>query len=249
MAAIPLAKKPLAVIKQHLLDEFDEVKSSHLSEALAASLGFDTNAALQAAMTGPEDDRPFALLDTDRFLARLAEFGYRLHGEDAGFDFDFYDRHPHLVRTLPLSGDVIEYKTPRERAWRNLMVLGVNAALDQRLFTLRPGDDRFDDDMRRGQVFDFLLPNGLAARGSVATAGFDELAIHVAVNPKGDEVRYNNAGFKAGDAYGATWLERRDGAWLQTCLKSFRCRKALSAQLADLEVRPKGFGDRGKVIF
>lgn len=248
MAAIPLAKAPLAALKKLVLDDLIQVKSSHVSEALAAALGFRTHAALQAAMTGPEEDRPFALLDTNRFLDRIRSFGYELSDEDGKFDFDFYDRREHLVRTVPLTSYDVSYKTPRDRAWRNLMVLGVNAALDQRLFTLRPGDDRFDDTMRRGHLFDFALPNGLPARGSVATAGFDELAVHVAVHPKGDNVRYHSAGFTAGDAFATTWLERRDGAWLQTATSGFRCRKALLPVLAELDAQPRGYGDRGKVI-
>lgn len=248
MAAISLCEASLANLKKRLMDEFDEVKSSHLTEALAASLGFRTHAALKAAMTGPEEDRPFYLLDPERFLGRLTEFGYPFDPKDPEFDFDIWHDQYGVTKTMPASGYEIEYKTPRERAWRNLMVCAVNAALQQKLFTLRPGDDRFDDDMRSGHLFDFVLPNGLPARGSVADAGFEELAVHVAVNPKGDNVRSHSAGFSAGDAFATSWLERRDGAWLQSTPEGFRCRKSLLAQLADLDVKPQGFGDRGKLI-
>lgn len=248
MAAIPLSEAPLAALKKSLRDEFPDVKSSHLTEALAHSMGFRTNAALGAALVGPERDRPFALLNTDRMVERLVSFGYP---PDPEFDFEMMTvvrDVDGLVSTMPDSAYDIKYKTPRDRAWRNLMVCAVNAALEQKLFTLRPGDDRFDDDMRSGHLFDFTLPNGLPARGSVATAGFDELAVHAAVNPKGQEVRFHGAGFAAGDAFGTTWVERRLGPWLQTTQDGFRCRKPLLAQLAELDVRPQGFGDRGKLI-
>ncbi len=248
MAAIPLREESLATLKKHLLDEFDEVKSSHLTEALAHCMGFRTNASLKAAMTGPEEDRPFRLLDSEQFLFRLTEFGYPFDPKDPEFDFDIWHDQYGVIRTMPSSGYEIEYRTPRERAWRNLMVCAVNAALEQKLFTLRPGDDRFDDKMRAGHIFDFVLPNGLPARGSVATAGFDELSIHAAVNPKGDRVRSYGAGFAAGDVYGSTWLERRDGAWLQSTLTNFRCRKPFVSELADMVVKAQGFGDRGKLI-
>ena len=52
--------------------------------------------------------------------------------------------------------------------------------------------------------FDFLLPGNLSTRVAVSDAGFDELAIHVAVNPKGVNVRYFDCGFSAGDALAAT---------------------------------------------
>ncbi|MGH8176525.1 MAG: hypothetical protein ACREV5_09710 [Steroidobacter sp.] len=97
-------------------------------------------------------------------------------------------------------------------------------------------------------MFDFTLPNELVARGWGADAGFSELAVHVAVNPKTDWVKAHNAGFSAGDAFATTWVERERDAWIQTSTSSFRCRKALLTDLAALDVEPKGFGDRGRVI-
>lgn len=53
------------------------VRSGHLTEALAVGLGFNTNAALRAAIKC-ELNKPPALADADakRFFARLALFGY-----------------------------------------------------------------------------------------------------------------------------------------------------------------------------
>lgn len=249
MAATPLCEAPLAALKNSLRDEFPHVKSSHLSEALAHSLGFRTYAAMQAAMVGPEQDRPFVRLQTQRFVERLKQLGYE---DDPEFDFEITiaGREPltGVVSTMPDSAYDIEYKTVRQRAWRNLMVCAVNAALEQRLFSLRPGDNRFPDDMRSGTLFDFTLPNGKPARGSVADAGFSELSVHAAVNPKGDVVRAFNAGFDAGDAFGTTWIERERGVWMQSSDSSFNCRKGLLEQLAALQVEPMGYGDRGRVI-
>ncbi len=249
MAATPLCEAPLAALKKSLRDEFPHVKSSHLSEALAHSLGFRTYAAMQAAMVGPEKDRPFALLQTQRFVERLKQLGYE---DDPEFDFEITIAGSTplagVVSTVPDSAYEIEYKTTRQKAWRNLMVCAVNAALAQKLFTLRPGDNRFPDNMRRGEVFDFVLPNGLPARGSVSDAGFNELSVHAAVNPKGDMVRAFNGGFDAGDAFGTTWVERERGAWMQSSDSSFNCRKGLLDHLAALQVEPMGYGDRGRVI-
>lgn len=248
MAAIPLCEAPLAELKKSLLDEFDDVKSSHLTEALAASMGFRTHAALKAAMTGPEQDRPFYLLDPERFLARLVDFGYPFDSSDPEFDFEVWHVGKGAISTMPTSAYGIEYKTTRQKAWRNLMVCTVNAALERKLFTLRPGDNRFGDADSRGSLFDFALPNGLPVRGYVSDAGFNELNVHAAVNPIGTWIRAGNAGFEAGDAVALGWLERERGAWLQSSDTQFRCRKGLLAQLADLRVEPHGFGDRGRVI-
>ncbi|NML44099.1 hypothetical protein HHL11_10090 [Ramlibacter sp. G-1-2-2] len=246
MAATPLCEAPLAALKKSLRDEFPDAKSSHLSEALAASLGFRTYASLQAAMTGPEEDRPFVLLNSEMLRKRLMQFGYP---DDPEFEFELMNGVPGngVVSTWCNHAWEIEYKTERQRAWRNLMICAVNAALDRRIFTLRPGDNRFEDEYRRGVPIDFTLPNGLPARASVADAGFDEVAVHAAVNPKGRHVDAM-AGFDCGDAVAMTWLERRRGAWMQTSDTQFHCRRSLLSGLAALDVTPAGYGDRGRVI-
>ena len=198
-------------------------------------------------MTGPEHDRPFVLLHSQRFIDRLTQLGY---ADDSEFDFEMtiIKPVPGVVSTVPESAYDIEYKTARQKAWRNLMVCAVNAALEQKLFSLRPGDNRFPDNMRQGELFDFVLPNGLPAKGSISDAGFNEVAVHAAVNPKGHAVRAYNAGFDAGDAFGTTWVERERGAWMQSSDSSFNCRKSLLDQLASMRVEPHGYRDRGRVI-
>lgn len=249
MAAIPLCEFSLATLKKSLLDEFPGVKSSHLNEALAYCLNFRTYASLRVALAGPEQDCPFAILKSQRFIERLIQLGYE---EDVEFDFDNlvgYSNSPQgIVSTKPIAAYDIEYKTLRQKAWRNLMVCAINAALDQELFTLRPNDNRFNASKYQGALFDFQLHNGLQARGYVSDAGFDELNVHAAVNPKGDRIRAGNAGFAAGDAVAMAWLERKSGVWLQSSFERFHCRKTLVAQLAELQVEPQGYGDRGHVI-
>lgn len=243
MAAISLTNASITTLKNALRSEFPDVKSSHLTEALAHALGFRTHAAMIAAMTEPEEDRPVAVLNSGKMLDRLQHFGYQ---RDEEFDFELMNLAtiPGVIATAPDDAYDIEYKTDRAKAWRNLMICGINAGLAQKLFSLRAGDDRFSE----GKAFDFTLPGGESARGWVSDAGFSELAIHAAVNPKGDWVRSYNAGFSAGDVFGTTWLERKRGAWMQTSMSSFRCRKLWLAKLAALDVAPNGYGDRGRVI-
>lgn len=248
MAAIPLCEGPLAELKKSLLDRFDDVKSSHVTEALAASMGFRTNAALKAAMTGPEQDRPFRLLSPERFLTRLAELGYPVDPNDLEFDFEVWHVGKGVISTMPSSAYDIEYKTARQKAWRNLMVYTVNVALERKLFTLRPGDNRFGAERGEGALFDFSLPNGLPVRGYVSDAGYNELNVHAAVNPNGTWIRAGNADFHAGDAVALGWVERERGAWLQSSDTRFSCRRSLLPQLADMTVEPQGYGDRGRVI-
>lgn len=248
MAAIPLCEAPLAELKKCLLDEFDEVKSSHISEALAAAMGFRTNAALKASLVGPEQDRPFALLHPERFLSRLVDFGYPVDPKDPEFDFELWYEKAGVVSTIPTSGYDIEYTSARSKAWRNLMVFTVNEALERKLLTLRMNDNRFATEGGRGTLFDFALPNGLPVRGYVSDAGFGEVNFHAAVNPTGALVRTIDAQFSAGDAVARGWLERERGAWLQSSESRFCCRRALLGELAAMDVEPRGFGDRGRVI-
>lgn len=66
-------------LKSRLQAHFPTVKSSHLSEAIAAGLGYNTNAALRAAQTGPDGwQLKFKRLNATTFHQRLIELGYPL---------------------------------------------------------------------------------------------------------------------------------------------------------------------------
>lgn len=254
MASIPLKESAVASLKKSLRTEYPDVRSSHLTEALAAALGRNSHAALLADLTKLSDDiTDFGLLDDERFDRRLQEFGYPA---DMEFSFELLMQPvPELISTMPLSSFDIEYRTDRERAWRNLMVCAINEGINQKLFSLYPDDYRWAGSepkeagrVTKGRLFDFALPTGHPARGFVDDAGFGELSINIAVNPNGNHVRAWNAGFAAGDAFAAGWLEREKGAWLQWSTSHFNCRKSLLKAFANIEVRPRGFGDRGKLM-
>ena len=244
MAAIALTEQDLFELKKALIKAKPGVRSSHLTEAVAAALGFRTNASLRADLSAFHVDPPIVLLDDKSFDRRLQELGYR-----AAPMFRFEGiRDSGLISTQDPRGSDIKYKGERARAWRNLMVCAVNEALRIELFSLRPNDNRWRGDEREGCLFDFALPNGLPARGYVGDIGHAELSIHVAINPNGDLVRAGNGGFHAGDAFAAGWLERKRGAWLQSATSLFNCRRKLLKPLALIIVEPKGYGDRGGVI-
>ena len=253
MASVPLSNSVLATVKKSLRKEYPDVQSSHLSEALAAALGYKTHAALLADASKLTDDPSIESLDDERFDVRLQELGYPA---DPEFSFEILmDQPDGIISTLPLSGFDIEYRSARHRAWRNLMVLTINEGIRQKLFTLRPYDNRWhgadpESQGHRGtsHIFEFTLPNSFPAKGYVSDAGFGELTIQAAVNPKGDWVKVSNAGFEAGDVFAHGWLERVKGVWLQSSPEMFSCRRALLNSLAVMEVVPRGFGDRGRVI-
>ena len=247
MAAIALDEPSVGAVKTALAKSRPNVQSSHLSEALAAALRRRTHAALRVDMARCSDDPPIEILDDERFERRLVELGYP---SGARSSFERLDA-PGLIATLDPGADTIGYRSERARAWRNMMVCAINGALSQKLFSLRPNDNRWPGAKSKdtGAVFDFTMPNGLPGKGYVDDAGYAEVNVHVAVNPKDDWVRTANAGFTAGDAFARSWIERRRGAWLQSALSGFSCRRALVKILASMSVEPHGYGDRGDVIF
>lgn len=257
MASISFELSSVKSLKKSLTEYFPDTKSSHLSEAIASALGFRTHASLLAKLQVSENDPPIMLLDDHAFNIKLTEFGYlSFEDTDDPFSFEELQRTGTVISTVPPSADDIEYKSIRNKAWRNLMVCAVNEGLKRKLFSLRENDDRwpgseFDtpDKGGKGYVFDFSLPDGKSAKGYVAKAGFGELLIHAAANPKNDDmISVGNAGFRAGDAFACGWLERRNGAWLQSATDLFTCRKNLLESLASIAVKPFGYGEKGRVI-
>lgn len=258
MPAIAVNETNVRVVKRALAKQYEltDICSSHLSEALACALGYAKNASLVAELRKNDPDPEIRLLDDQAFLDRLVSLGHaddpdaRIHGvfDWLGLGKDI------LIETEPPSALDIEYKSARSRAWRNVMVATVNEGLRRKLFSLRPGDNRWPgytpDPSResKGHLFDFTLDGDIPTRGYISDAGFDELNIHVALWPNGTWVRTGNGGFHAGEVFATSWLERRNGAWLQTSMHSFKCRRAHLDRIAGLSIRPFGFGDRGRVI-
>lgn len=252
MPSLELTSARVFALKSKVRLDYDEIKSSHISEAIACALGFNKHAALKATIAKQKDgDAPYIILNDNKFISKIKEFGYRMQEIEHDFTFNHYEEEG-LIQTEPVSSFEIMYTSKRDKAWRNLIVYTVNIALDKKIFTLREDDNRWEGwskskDGVKGCLFDFHLPSGLLVQAYVYDAGFGELAIHAAVNPKGDWVKHFNSGFDAGDVFATSWLERKDGAWLQTST-NFKCRKVFLDEIATLDVTPNGYGDKGRII-
>jgi hypothetical protein len=262
MAALPLT--PLAVrdLKRVLIDRFPQDRSSHLSEALAAALGFNTAIALADAVRVEDHEDPqILLLQEGAFLERLEKVAARpLGASDRCLIFDnlrYADPCP-IIRTRSVGFTKVKYaNSVRRRAWRNALVAAINEGIGRRLFTVRPGDNRWpgatiERHNRKAHVYGFSIGD-IPALASVSDAGYDELSIHVALWPTNEGARWVecvNVGFYAGDLYASAWLERRDGAWLQVSRsgglgQTFRCRRKRLNTAAALQMEPLGYADRG----
>lgn len=90
MASIPLSELALASVKKSLRDQYPDVRSSHLSESIAASLRRRTHASLLAELPGLAVDPPIELLDDGLFDHRLQALGYPA---DLEFSFEYLENH------------------------------------------------------------------------------------------------------------------------------------------------------------
>ncbi len=133
-------------------------------------------------------------------------------------------------------------------AWRNMMVAGINAGLEQAVFGLTPEDNRWDGDEA---VYRFEF-DGLPAIACVRDIGLGELSVHVAIEPTKTaerSIRAYNAGFVAGEAFASGWLERESGAWLQTSRSpTGSIRNLLLDRIAHVQLKPLGYADNGRVM-
>lgn len=88
MTSSIIASSQLASIKNALRDLFPDIKSSHLSEAIAFGIGFNTHAAQRAAIaeiSQTSSTGPLFTMDSTLFEDRLRKFGYDL---ERPFSFD-----------------------------------------------------------------------------------------------------------------------------------------------------------------
>ena len=240
--------------KNHLHARFPSIKSSHLSEALAASLGFNTHAAwlnhLQQSMQDPD----IRLLNGDWFEKRVATLGYEIGGQGLTDNLFIGVEDGEFVFATS-STDAVERResSKRESAWQNLMIAGINAGINQKIFSLRADDNRWPgyrankSDSESSYVYHFTLGD-LPASVYVQDISFGELGFHVMLQPTGTFASSMDAGFASGEASGGGWLERRDGLWLQESrgVGMFRCRQHLIDWLANLDIAPLGYGRVGK---
>ncbi|ACM31452.1 hypothetical protein [Rhizobium rhizogenes] len=256
MTSIAFTEVGVRSAKRALKNYFPAIQSSHLTEALAAACGFKTHAALGAALKASNvKDPSFLLLDRQSFGKRLAEVsGHIASDSDIPFDLPCFVEEADGISTTSRRYFEIDYsRSARKLAWRNVMVAAINAGIDQRLFSIRPGDNRWPGGENGGprETFSFKFSIGnIPAVASVHDGGFDELSIHAAFWPTEDGlrvVRSLNGNFRAGEVFATGWLERRDGAWLQVSSSSpeFACRKHRLEEVASLEVSPRGYADRG----
>ncbi|MBI2254756.1 MAG: hypothetical protein HYU58_09070 [Proteobacteria bacterium] len=272
MTALVLTRANLALVKDALRAQFPAIKSAHLTEALAYSVNHRTHASLLAALDAADPTWPdVVLLNKTRFLDRAEELGYSLRNASnskrlfdrigiplfensgrGGGDTASIPTNAILLKTdsVARDGKKISLSSTRTRAWTNMMVAAVNAGIDQKLFHVLPGTNRWpghsNDD---GCAYEFTFAENVPALAHVRSISWDELSIHVALWPTPKAIEWmdaGNAGFLVGDAWAAGWLERRAGSYLQTST-FFRCRKNKLATVADTTIVPKGFGDRGRL--
>jgi hypothetical protein len=132
----------------------------------------------------------------------------------------------------------------RTRAHRTILTAAVNAGLTQRIIGRGDGENYWPGAPEaKEHVFRFELPGGIPAAAYIHDLG-GELALHVALWPSSDLkwLAASNAGYVAGEAFVVGWLERKEGFWLQDRFCNACIRTARVLGLAQLEVKPAGYG-------
>lgn len=254
MPSLCLSESSVFSVKKALLAEYPGLGSGHLSESLAAALGYQTNAALRAALRSYENDPPIVFLSDERFQARLNALAQT--NIEHWFGFTQSDA---IIQTEDDNWQAteIQYKTKRQKAWRNLMVAAINAAIEQKLTSLRPGDNRWAggnpggfNGSEEGCIFEFDLSDGTPCQGHLRDIGTNELEVKVAIKPKANWHSYDFIGgrYSCGPVIAMSWLERYRGAWLQSADTMFYCQQSYLDSLSELRIEPMGYGDRGRLM-
>lgn len=244
MSTFFVSEAALRTLKQRAQRGVSGVSSSHMSEAVAAALGFKTHAALRAALTAhptTEAQKP----SNARLVKRLRQFGYA-----APDDLRLLPEFEHSYtpfKAIPLR----KQRSARWSVWRNLMVAAINAGLEQRLFGLSEGENWWpgadeDSHLCARSIYGFVFDEDLPAVASVDAISGGELSINVILQPRKADVRPEwYCGLSDGDAVACGWVERRLGAWLQDGGENVRCKRALQPRIADVAIEPVGYSDQG----
>jgi len=258
---IPLAADQLRHARRALRETLSgQAGSAHIAEAFASALGFRTHAALLADLDKQGQKPRWGQLNEQAFRERLSSLIQApISRGPTGYLFDSvpWPEASGIIETGSPGFHTLTYESLRARAWRNMMVLAVNEGLDRGLFTMVPDDnrwpgvDRTDDRHRRqdqSYVYDFEV-GAIPAVAQIGDGGHGELRVFIALWPTdeaGRLVGVVGAGFRAGEAVADGWVERHDGAYLQTARRpSLSCRRHLVRRVADIEVEPRCYADRG----
>lgn len=239
-----ISEAALRTLKQNAQRGVSSISSSHLSEGIAAALGFKTHAALRAALAGHPTAQALKPSNA-RLVQRLRQFGY-----DVPDDLRLLPEFEHSYspfKSFPLRTK----RGVRWWGWRNLMVSAINAGLEQRLFRLAPSDNWWpggapDSHECTRHTYHFLFDSELPAVASVDAISGDELSISVILKPKKADIQPEwYCGLSDGDSVAHGWLERRLGAWIQDGGESFRCKRVMQSRVADVALEPAGYSDQG----
>jgi hypothetical protein len=251
MASISLTLNDIKQAKNALISSLPGIPSSHLSEALAAAIGERTHASLLSRINNGTDNPEITFLKDEQFVLRLQKLGYQIRWP--GFDGI---KSKSIIITNPPGADKLFYNSARNKAWRNMLVAGINAGVEQNLFSVRAGDNRWpgyspNQNTNPSYTYEFFFQKSIPAIANVRDIGWDELSIHVALWPTERAKEFIQAGFSkfhSGKASAEGWLERKTGAWLQKSngRPIFSCRKDKLPLIANANITPLGFGDRGK---
>lgn len=274
MTSITIAPAPLKLAKRAIQAQVPGIKSAHLSEAIAAGLGYKSHAALKASML---DDDPVIRLLSQTALEERAGI---LQGRGIGLNKEWFENElcqagDGIFRTMhPDDIDLEDHEGYRMEdpaaygAWQNLAIAGVNAMIRERVFTIRPGDDRWDWRHAPSLPGDRHFPTftmqaeweGIPLLVCATFTHHYEVNLRViawpteaAFDPALHQILYleKDEAARAGKMCIQVCLERQRGAWLQSgSYRNIHGFQKLMAEIAVLQQEwPLGYAPQGIILF
>ena len=148
------------------------------------------------------------------------------------------------------------YDVGRPMVWRNVMVAGINAGIEQGFFGVELKQNYFG---YCSATYHFSI-EAIPAIANVCLKSFweDEVSFHIALYPTADAERWIRpaslfaAASRAGDVFAMGWLERREeGAFLVPTVETLCCHSYREATVAALNVEARGYfdHDHGTSVF
>ncbi|MEG2265605.1 MAG: hypothetical protein RSC68_14885 [Acinetobacter sp.] len=242
-STIFISKSAFRNLKKIAKQNLGYVSSSHLSEGVAAALGFKTFAALRAKLV-EHDTTEVNKPDNAQLLERLAHFGYPIPNNR--IILPTFNKSYTLFHNPPL----LKMQGVRWTAWRNLMVAAINAGLEQKLFGLSAEDNWWTNKESPHGCYLFLFNNSIPATASVKACRGGELAFHILLAPRNNTINADECrGIQDGMAFAHGWLERTLGAWIMEGGEDFSCKRVIQPQVAQTVIQPHGYSDQGSFIF
>ncbi|MBO9428167.1 hypothetical protein [Sulfitobacter sp. R18_1] len=248
MTAVRICPKTIKLVKRELQNWAPEFKSAHLTESLAAGLGYSKHASLVADYQDPPRYRILYMPDLAQRLEELTD----LEVKDIDDDFYYLLESQNIEGVMPLGRDTPHVRDARSieiMAWRRIAVAGLNRMIEAGHFHVHPGHQPWDLDPATRTVGIYTVIQAIPAYCMISDAGHGETHLRVVLWPTKDvetEARMvifdDQQALRSGHVVADTWVQRENSLYLAT--PNLHASPGMQSRILREVVleRPKGFG-------